>query len=245
MKFLNVKKLLPSLFTLGNVLCGFLAIINVIEGSRASMISAAWWIIIAGIFDALDGKVARITGSSSEFGVEFDSIADVISFGVAPAVLIFNYILHEAGKPGYFFAFCFLAAGAIRLARFNISATTGKKNFFTGMPIPAGAGIIATYVLFTENVWGGLANLDFVIALTIFSSLAMVSRFRYSVIPRIGFGTPLDIIRSICFISYIIIIVRFPDEVFFPTGILYLLSGPVKALSAPAVNYVFKKVDSH
>ena len=241
MNFLNVKKLLPSLFTLGNLLCGFLAINNVVEGN---VVSAAWWIIIAGIFDALDGKIARLTGSSSEFGIEFDSIADVVSFGIAPAVLLFNYALHEAGSIGYFLAFCFLAAGAIRLARFNLKATTGDKRYFTGMPIPAGAGILASYVLFTENVWGGLGQFDFVVALTIVSSIAMVSRLKYSIMPRIGFGTRRDTIRSIWFISHIIIIARFPDEVFFPTGILYLLSGPVKTLSVPAVSHLFNKVDS-
>jgi CDP-diacylglycerol--serine O-phosphatidyltransferase len=244
MKLYKTKKFLPSVFTLGNILCGFLAINNVVEGSHTSMISAAWWIIIAGIFDALDGKIARITGSSSEFGIEFDSIADVVSFGVAPSVLIYNYILHELGMFGYFFAFCFLAAGAIRLARFNLTANTGKKKFFTGMPIPAGAGIVASYILFAEHVWGGIAQIDLVLAIVILSSLAMVSHFKYSVLPRIGFATHHDIMRSVFFIAYIIIIARFPDEVFFPTGILYLLSGPVKGLTAPAIHHVFNKVDT-
>jgi len=238
------KKILPSLFTLGNILCGFLAINNVIEGSRASMVSAAWWIIIAGIFDALDGKVARITRTSSEFGIELDSIADVISFGVAPAVLIYNFMLYEAGEIGYVVAFLFLAAGAVRLARFNTQATTGGKSHFTGLPIPAAAGIIASYILFTENVWSGLANLDFILALTVLSTLAMVSRFRYSILPRIGFSNRRDRIMSIWFICHILLIARFPSEVFFPTGILYLLSGPMRSFSIPAVNYVLHKVDS-
>ena len=241
MNRLNFKRILPSLFTLGNLLCGFLAINNVVDGSYAS---AAWWIIIAGIFDALDGKVARLFGSSSEFGIEFDSIADVISFGVAPAVLIYQYALNEGGGIGQFLAFCFMAAGAIRLARFNLKATTGKKTHFTGMPIPSGAGILASYVLFCENVWQGLAQFDFVIGLTILSSLAMVSHFKYSVMPRIGFGTRRDSIRSIWFICHILVVARFPDEVFFPTGILYLISGPVMSLTAPAVNHVFNKANS-
>ena len=244
MKIHTWKKVLPSLFTLGNILCGFLAINDVVGGSRASMVSAAWWIIIAGILDALDGKVARITRTSSDFGIELDSIADVISFGVAPAVLMYHYMLYEAGKFGYAVAFLFLAAGAIRLARFNTQATTVKKSHFTGMPIPGGAGIIASYVLFTENVWGGLGNLDFLLALTFLCSLAMVSRFRYAVLPRIGFSNRGDRIRSIWFICHILLIARFPDEVCFPTGILYLLSGPVRTFSIPAVNYVTHKIDS-
>lgn len=242
MKLLKFKKILPTIFTLGNILCGFLALNNVVKGTPASLISAAWWIIIAGILDALDGKVARITGTSSEFGIELDSIADVISFGVAPAILIYHYMLYEAGQVGFILAFFYLAAGSIRLAQFNTIATTGKKNFFTGMPIPAAAGILASYILFTENVWSGLANLDFVIALTFFASLAMLSRFKYSVFPHIGFSTRSEKITSFLFIGQIILVMRFPDEVFFPTGIAYLLSGPVKTLTAPAVHHVFNKV---
>ena len=242
MKKRKYIKILPSIFTLGNILCGFLALNNVVKGTPASLISAAWWIIIAGILDALDGKVARMTGTSSEFGIELDSIADVISFGVAPAILIYHYMLFEAGKIGFILAFFYLAAGSIRLAKFNTIATTGKKSSFIGMPIPSGAGILASYILFTENVWSGLANLDFVIALTFFASLAMLSRFKYSVFPHIGFSTRSDKITSFLFIGYIMLVARFPDEAFFPTGILYLLSGPVKTLTTPAVNHVFNKV---
>jgi len=235
----KILKFLPSFFTLGNLLCGFLAVINVIEGS---LTHAAWWIIIAAIFDLLDGKIARLTGCTSEFGIEFDSIADVVSFGIAPAVLFHSYAFTGTGNLGYFLAFCFLAAGAIRLARFNITATTGKKNYFTGMPIPAGAGIIASFVLFSENVWHGLANFDFCVAIVIFTSFAMLSNFKYSVMPKVSFSKKSDIIRSIWFISHLTVSVYFPDEVFFPTGILYLLSGPAKYFSAPVFNYVFQKV---
>lgn len=241
MGILLVKKFLPSIFTLGNLLCGFLAVINVIEGN---LTHAAWWIIIAAIFDALDGKIARLTGSASKFGIEFDSIADVVSFGIAPAVLFHTYAFTHAGNFGYFLAFCFCAAGAIRLARFNIRATTGKKHYFTGMPIPAGAGVLASFILFSENVWSGFTHFDFTVALIVIISLAMASNFKYSAFPKIGFGKKSDTIRSIWFISHIIVIAYFPDEVFFPTGILYLLSGPVKYFSVPAFNYMFQKVHS-
>jgi len=244
MKSQRMRKVVPSVFTLGNLLCGFLAVINTIEGS---FVTAAWWIIIAGIFDALDGKVARLTGGSSEFGVEFDSIADVVSFGIAPAVLIHSYILTGTGGIGYFLAFGYLAAGAIRLARFNITATTGKKYYFTGMPIPSAAGILASFILFTENVWGGLANFDIAVVVLVLTSLAMVSGFKYAVLPKVSFNTTAETIRSVWFLALIVMVIRFPDEVFFPTGILYLLSGPAKYISAPAlshvVNHVFHKAD--
>lgn len=233
-----MKKIIPSMFTIGNLLCGFLAVIKTFD---EAYVSAAWWIIIAGIFDALDGKVARLTGTSSEFGIEFDSIADVVSFGMAPAALFYAYILSDSSKIGAVLAFVFLAAGAFRLARFNISATTGKKHHFTGMPIPSAAGILASYVLFAENVWTGLSNFDFAVAIVIFTSFAMVSSFKYAVLPKIGFNTPKDIIRSTWFIGLIVLVILYPDEVFFPTGILYLLSGPVAFVGAPAMNSVFHK----
>ncbi len=228
------------MFTLGNLLCGFLAVINVIEGN---LTHAAWWIIIAAVFDTLDGKVARLTGSASEFGVEFDSIVDVVSFGVAPAVLFHSYSFTSAGNLGYFMGFVFLAAGSIRLARFNLKATTGKKYYFTGMPIPAGAGILSSFVLFSENVWHGFANFDIAMTLVILTSLAMVSTFKYSLMPKISFSSKWDIMRSVWFISHLIVVALFPNEVFFPTGILYLLSGPVRFVSVPAYNFVFHRSD--
>ena len=112
------------MFTLGNLLCGYLAIVNVVEGT---FVFAAWWIIIAALFDALDGKIARLTGGSSPFGIEFDSLADIVSFGAAPAIMFYRYALVDAGRAGAMVMFMFLAAGTIRLARFNTKATTRKK----------------------------------------------------------------------------------------------------------------------
>lgn len=237
----NAKKLLPSIFTLGNLLCGFLAVINVIEGS---LTHAAWWIIIAAIFDALDGKIARLTGCASEFGIELDSLADVISFGIAPAVLFHSYAFVGTGNLGYFLAFCFVASGTIRLARFNVTATKHKKSYFTGMPIPAAASILASFILFSEHVWNVFAKIDFSIGLIIFTSFAMLSTLKYSTFPKIGFNNKSDILRSIWFISHVLLIAAYPDEVCFPTGILYLLSGPVKLLFVPAFQHMFQKVNS-
>jgi CDP-diacylglycerol--serine O-phosphatidyltransferase len=241
----RLLRALPSVFTLGNLLCGFLAVANVIEGTRESFISASWWIIIAAILDTLDGKVARLTGTSSEFGIEFDSVVDVVSFGLAPAVLIYRYSFAGAEKVGLAIAFCFLAAGAIRLARFNITASTGPKTYFTGMPIPAGAGILASYVLFTERVWNALFMFDVATALVLMISLAMVSRFRYGALPKLGFRSAKGRVRSILFIGNILLIALFPDEILFPEGILYFLSGPIAFLSAPALVHVFHRVGHH
>ncbi len=234
----RIIALLPSAVTLGNLLCGYLAIINVIEGN---LTHAAWWIIIAAIFDLLDGKIARLTGSASMFGVEFDSIADVVSFGIAPAVLFHTYILVGTGNMGYFLAFVFLAAGAIRLARFNTTASTGKKHHFSGMPIPSGACILSSFILFSENVWGGFASFDVALAMILITSAAMVSNIKYIVMPKISFSKKSDTAMSIWMTLVIIGCIFFPDEVFFPVGILYLLSGPFMSVSVPAYHHVFHR----
>jgi CDP-diacylglycerol---serine O-phosphatidyltransferase len=244
MKIFRVRQILPSMFTLGNLLCGFLAVANVVEGTRETLISAAWWIIIAAVFDALDGKVARLTGSASKFGIELDSIADVVSFGIAPAILFYRYAFADAGKICLFLSFVFLAAGAIRLARFNVSASTDNKKYFTGMPIPAGAGILASFVLFCNNVWGGAGGFDFAVGLVLLSSFAMLSQFKYGILPKLGFRTKKDIIRSIFFIGILILVARFPDEVLFPLGIIYLFSGPIRFFMAPSLIHVFHKANN-
>jgi len=240
----RIRHILPSLFTLGNLLCGFLAVANVVEGTRETLISAAWWIMIAAVFDALDGKVARLTGSASEFGIELDSIADVVSFGIAPAILFYYFAFADAGKICLFLSFLFLAGGAIRLARFNVTASTGAKKYFTGMPIPGAAVIIASYVLFSNNVWDGLTGFNFAVGLVIMTSFAMVSRFKYTVLPKIGFRSKKDTFKSICFFGMLILVARFPDEVLFPLGLTYLVSGPVRFFSTPAFMHVFRKADN-
>ena len=240
----HVKFALPSIVTFGNLLCGFLAVANVIKGTPEGLISAAWWIIIAAILDALDGKVARLTGTSSEFGIELDSIADVVSFGLAPAALVYRYAFIGEGQTGLALGFLFLAAGAFRLARFNVSATTGSKTHFTGMPIPSAAGILAAFVLFSENVWSGLARFDFAAALIVFTSFAMMSRFRYVTLPRVSFRTPKSTVTSVLFLGNVALVAFFPDEVFLPEGLIYLLSGPFRYLSAPAFHQGIHRTDN-
>ncbi|MFC1511737.1 CDP-diacylglycerol--serine O-phosphatidyltransferase [Candidatus Latescibacterota bacterium] len=231
----TMKGTLPSLFTVGNLLCGYLAVINVIEGA---LVHAAWWIIIAAFFDHFDGKVARMTATASRFGIEFDSITDMVSFGIAPAVLFHQFMLIDAGNLGYFLAFLFVFAGAFRLARFNISAGTVMKEYFTGMPIPAGAGVLASYVLFCENVWSDLAQFDLAVAIIVLTSAAMVSLFRYSAMPRISFDNVGESLRSAGFIALLGSVILYPDEVFFPLGLTYLFSGPVRTVTVPAYHFV-------
>src|SRR5690606_38427548 len=130
---------LPSLFTLGNMFCGYACVVYAMRGEYAT---AAPFIGIAVVLDMLDGRIARMTGTASEFGLQFDSMADVISFGMAPAILAFAWGLSSLGRLGWGAAFLFVTAAALRLARFNVQAGSPDKRYFIGMPSPAAAGIV-------------------------------------------------------------------------------------------------------
>ena len=137
--------ILPSLLTTGNLSAGF---ISVLLSIHSEFTMAAWCIILAILFDMLDGRVARWTNSTSNFGIELDSLADLVSFGVAPAVLMYQMVLYTMHKPGMAISLFYVIAGAIRLARFNAKANSGESSTdFVGLPIPAGAGILASFVL--------------------------------------------------------------------------------------------------
>lgn len=141
---------LPSLFTVSSIFCGFLAMVLAVHAHGAEEIHrSALLIALAMVLDGFDGRVARMTNTQSDFGVQLDSLADVISFGVAPAVIVYQFALKGLGFFGVFAAFAFIACGAIRLARFNVQAaeTGGSSRYFTGLPIPAAAGLVASFLL--------------------------------------------------------------------------------------------------
>ncbi len=141
--------LLPNLLTTTSLFIGFLGLTWAIKGDFAS---CALCILASCVFDGLDGKVARLTGTTSEFGVQLDSLADLVAFGVVPATMAYLWMLEGYGRLGLMAAFLFMACGALRLARFNVQAATTSKKHFVGLPIPAAACSLATLVLFTEYV---------------------------------------------------------------------------------------------
>jgi CDP-diacylglycerol--serine O-phosphatidyltransferase len=180
--------LLPSLLTLGNLFCGYACVVFALRHDYAQ---AAIYIGIAVILDMLDGRVARMTGTSSAFGVEFDSLADVVSFGIAPAVLCFAWGLQGFGQAGWAVGFLFVAAAAIRLARFNIQANApgGDKRFFVGMPSPAAAGVpAATVFAYPEFLAGWPWNL-LAVPMVLVPAFLMVSTVRYRSFKSIDLGT--------------------------------------------------------
>ena len=167
---------LPTLFTVGNLFCGYLSLWCTIRGAFEL---AAVLIVAAGVLDGLDGRIARMTHSTSEFGEEYDSLADLVSFGVAPAVLAYSWGLADFDRLGWMASFLFVVCGSMRLARFNIQTHVVDKRYFVGLPIPAGAGAIATIVLATPERLVSRTWMAGLLVLTFLLSFLMISTIRY------------------------------------------------------------------
>ncbi len=219
--------LIPSLFTVGNMLCGFAAVLHAIHGRLAL---AAWLLILAGVLDGLDGRIARLTHATSEFGKEYDSLADVISFGLAPAILVYQWGLWNLGRWGWATAFLFLVAGSVRLARFNVKAANGDRNYFTGLPIPGGAGALAVLVLvWPEPPVGRLASFA-VCAFVLLVSLLMVSTIAYRSYKDFNLRQRWPATAFFVFAVVIAIIAVSPIPTMALLCAAYLLSGPVELI---------------
>jgi CDP-diacylglycerol--serine O-phosphatidyltransferase len=220
--------LLPNLMTAGNLFCGFTATLKILEGAllQASNPDAAgdlfhaaiWFILGAFVFDFLDGRLARLGGHESAFGREFDSLADIVSFGLAPALMVYRIVLQEFPRACWIIAFIYLACGALRLARFNTAAANhGRADFsddtknFTGFPIPAAAGLIASITLFLLWLAEGehhLGKWKFVLPpLLLFLSFMMFSRVEYPSFKAINWKTKKSIPRFLAIILVLIVTV--------------------------------------
>jgi CDP-diacylglycerol--serine O-phosphatidyltransferase len=218
---------LPTLFTVGNLFCGYLSIWCSIRGTFEL---AAALVIAAGVLDALDGRIARLTHSTSKFGEEYDSLADLVSFGVAPAVLAYSWGLADFRRLGWMVSFLFVVCGSMRLARFNIQTHVVDKRYFVGLPIPAAAGSIATIVLATperlvSRVWmGGL------LALTILLSYLMISTIRYRSFKDLDLRRrrPAWILPAIA-LFFAIVAFR-PEIALGSLALVFVASGPVAKL---------------
>ena len=169
--------LLPSLFTLGNMFCGYACVVYAMRGEFET---AAPFIGFAIVLDILDGRIARLTGTASDFGVQFDSLADVISFGIAPAILSFSWGLQPLGRLGWAAGFLFVTAAAMRLARFNLQAAGGgDKRYFVGMPSPAAAAVPAATVYAYPWIFYDYREALPVLAMVLVPAMLMVSTIRF------------------------------------------------------------------
>jgi CDP-diacylglycerol--serine O-phosphatidyltransferase len=216
--------LLPNLLTTAGLFSGFYAVVMSMNGNFES---AAIAIFVAMIFDGLDGRVARITNTQSAFGAEYDSMADMVSFGVAPALVAYNYGMTDLGKIGWLAAFIYVAGAALRLARFNTQVATADKRFFQGLASPAAAALVA------GMVWCGmdydLAGDDygFIIALvTGISGLLMVSNFKYNSFKEVDWTGKVPFVAILIVILVFIIVATAPSLVLFIVFVLYAIAGP-------------------
>ena len=242
--------LLPNLMTAGNLFCGFAATLKILEGAllqatatpatieaveaaAAEKFHLAIWLILAScIFDLLDGRLARLGGNESAFGREFDSLADIVSFGVAPALMVYRIVLHEFPRTGWLIASLYLVCGALRLARFNCLAATdvvAANKEFKGFPIPAAAGVIASLTLFM--LWLDERNRDIgngkwiLPPLMVFLAWMMFSGFKYPSFKSINWWTTRSIPRFIVIVAVLLMIYLYYEWMPAVIFVSYLLYG--------------------
>ncbi len=222
--------ILPNLLTTGNLLSGFWAIISVFQ---ERFYFAAVAILLAAVFDVFDGKVAKLSGATTKFGMQYDSLADLVSFGVAPALLAFSWALRPYGKFGWLAAFLFVACGAIRLARFNVLASAGETKYFKGLPIPVAAAMIAfTILLYFQLIETDWVK-DIVILVMIYVlAFLMVSNIRYFSFKELNLAKRKPFSIFIYVVLSLVLIVMEPVIVLFAFVLFYVFSGPVSMVLA-------------
>lgn len=217
--------LLPNLFTTGALFSGFYAIVAGMDGNFES---AAIAIFISMILDGLDGRVARMTNTQSDFGAEYDSLADMVSFGVAPALVTFSWALQDLGKVGWVAAFVYVAGAALRLARFNTQIDTADKNYFTGLASPAAAAIVAgTVWAFSET---GAAGQDVAWVMAILVPLAgvlMVSNFQYHSFKGLDLKGKVPFVAMLAIVMIFVVVSIDPAKVLLGVFMAYAFSGPI------------------
>ena len=219
--------LIPNLFTTGNLFCGVFAILSVFN---ANYLAAAIAILVAMVFDVLDGKSARMTNSTSHFGLEYDSLSDVVSFGVAPGLLLYSWALNGQGTFGVAVMFAYVAMGAVRLARFNSTATLSDGKYFTGLAIPAAAGVVASMVIFDHYIVRAGAEVKpmAVLIVTLVLSFLMVSTIKYRSFKDLKFRGRQHITYLVWGILAVVRVAAWPEVMLFVMFAGYALLGPVE-----------------
>lgn len=220
--------LLPNLLTTASLFAAFYSLISSLKGNYEASVIA---ILIGILADTLDGRIARLTNTQSAFGAEYDSLSDMVTFGVAPGVLLYSSCLYQLGKVGWLVAFIFTAAVALRLARFNTQIENDDKKYFQGLACPAGAGVIATFIWFFYNpdsfVFAIFASL-----LALFLAVLMVSNIRYYSFKQLDKKGKVPFLYLLITVIIFVAIALYPSFVLLLIGITYALSGPLQTLIA-------------
>lgn len=218
--------LLPNLLTLGALFAGFYA---VIAGMAGNFNEAGWAILIASICDGLDGRIARLTNTQSAFGAQFDSLSDMVSFGMAPALIIFSWALQPLGQVGWAASFIYMSCAALRLARFNVQLGTVDKRFFVGLSSPLAAGLI-TFVPWVGYKYGleVTASISYFAAvLTVFAGLLMISNYHYYSFKEMHFRGTVPYMVFLLAVVLLAVIAQNPQEVLLAMCVIYAVSGPL------------------
>lgn len=223
-RFRRGMYLLPSTFTVANLFCGYACVVYAMRGDY---VTAAPFIGIAMVLDTLDGWIARLTGASSAFGLEFDSLADVVSFGLAPAILAFAWGLAPLGRLGWAAGFLYVTATAMRLARFNIQSGSVDKRYFVGMPSPAAASVTAATVFAYPEGLHAYPQALVAMAMMLVPALLMVSTIRFRSFKTINLGWRRSYLALILVAAALAAIATHPQVVLVVLAYTYLLSGPV------------------
>jgi CDP-diacylglycerol---serine O-phosphatidyltransferase len=218
--------IVPNLFTTANLFSGFFGIVSSINGHfQAASIA----VLVSCVFDILDGKVARLTRATSRFGVEYDSLADMVAFGVGPGILVYLWGLKEYGRLGWLAAFVFVACGALRLARFNVQVEVTSKKYFTGLPIPGGATMVALTVLFLHNWRVGTPSVvnPSLLIMTFLLGFLMVSTIPFFSFKEVEVvkAKPIPVLFGV--ILLVTVVAVEPEPMLFGMVTTYVISGPV------------------
>ena len=229
----QVVVVMPSAFTLGNLFFGFWAIVSAFNGNFRW---AGWFIVFAGILDMLDGRVARLSGTGTRFGAELDSLVDVISFGVAPALLIYFLDFSSAGRFAWILCYIYVTAVALRLARFNVlSAGKPSTGWFTGLPSPSAGMTLAVYYPFSQTDWyrASIAYLDLqhqgLVVLMLLLAVLMVSNVKYPKFPPIGIRSTKGLLGLALHLTILLGGIFAPEYFLFPLGLFYVTFGIARA----------------
>ncbi|WP_213880680.1 CDP-diacylglycerol--serine O-phosphatidyltransferase [Pseudomonas sp. dw_358] len=234
--------LLPNLFTTANLFAGFYSIINSISAQSADdpqlaskyFAYAAIAIFVAMILDSLDGRVARMTNTQSAFGAEYDSLSDMVAFGVAPALLAFGWALGDMGKVGWMVAFIYVAGAALRLARFNTQVGVADKRYFIGLASPAAAGVVAGTVWAFSDYGIQGSKMSFLVALLVAAAgMLMVSNIKYNSFKELDLKGRVPFVAILAVVLVFAVVFSDPPRVLLLIFLAYAASGPVQ--------YLFKK----